>query len=223
MRMLTGLFVSAIVLLAASSCGSDSSPSSGGGGTGGAGATGGSSGGTGGMAGSTSGGTAGTSGGAGGSAGTATGGGAGANPTADLEQALQVTFKVLSPPMDPSSACTGTAPDFTDCSCDGGGSYDMSLGPPITLTAKACTESASSLSYTGTQTMALPSGSGSVTTFTVNMSTYGKCQNATGSYTVDQSTHACAGNLSAMCPGGSGMVATMCTVSGVVDTQCTCN
>lgn len=214
MRILTGLFVSAIVVLASSSCGSDSSPSSG-------------SGGTGGMAGSTSGGTAGASGGTGGatggSAGTATGGGAGANPTADLEQALQVTFQVLSPPMDPTSACTGTAPSFTDCSCDGGGSYDMSLGPPITLTAKACTESTSGLSYTGTQTMALPSGSGSVTTFTVNMSTYGKCQNATGSYTIDQSTHACAGNLSAMCPGGSGMVATMCTVSGVVDTQCSCS
>jgi hypothetical protein len=99
----------------------------------------------------------------------------------------------------------------------------MMLGSPVTLTAAACTDSASGLSYTGTQTFQLPSGGTGVTNFTVNMTMYGDCTAATGNYAIDQSSKACSGNLSAMCPDGSGMVATLCTVSGTADQGCDCN
>ncbi len=223
MRTLYGLGLGILLIASApTACGSDDD--GGGGGSGNAGGA------TGGAAGSSGSGATGGSGGAidsgtGGTAGAATGGTAGAggggDPTAALKQALQVSFKALGFPMNPSSACTGSAPNFTACPCDGGGSFDLTLGSPNTQTANACTDAASGLSYTGTQTLQLPSGPG-VSTFTVNMTQYGACTAATGSYTIDQSTKVCSGNLSAMCPKGTDMVAILCTVSGSADTFCDC-
>ena len=221
MRTIYGLGLGLLLIATAPlGCGSDddggSSPA--GGGT--AGATGGASG-SGGAAGS--GGTAGSA--TGGSAGSGTGGTAGStgDPVGALRKALQVSFDALAIPVNPNTTCTGTAPNFTACPCDGGGSFDLALGSPNTQTANACTDSASGLSYTGTLMVQLPSGGAQVSNFTVNMTAYGECTAATGTYAIDQSTLACSGNLSAMCPDGAKMVATLCTVSGTADKACDCN
>ncbi|MEZ4220011.1 MAG: hypothetical protein R3B13_03710 [Polyangiaceae bacterium] len=129
-------------------------------------------------------------------------------------------MKALAYPINPASTCTGTAPNFSGCPCDGGGTFDLTLGSPNSLSANACTDATSGLVYTGTQTLQLPGGSGSTSTFTVSMTQYGKCTAATGSYTLDQMTKACSGNLSAMCPKGTDMVATVCIVSGSADSNC---
>lgn len=123
------------------------------------------------------------------------------------------------------TACSGAAPDLTNCPCPSSGTFDWDLGTHELIYA-TCTAS-DGLPFTGTVQQSAP-GSNPFNISFSSMTQFGLCTDVTGSVALDptSSTPACtSGSLSGTCPAAAtaGTPSTTEVVNCTIAADCTCS